>query len=131
MYAMNTRNIAEEYRLSHWVKIMQERRESGLSVRAYCKEAGFHENSYFYWQRKLREATCMDLIQNEKETTNLVTPYFTEIQVANQPEIKPAFTAETIKDQIIVETSGIHIKADSGYPIDKLKELLRMVLQPC
>jgi len=60
---MNTREIAEEYRLSHWSGIMQERRASGLSIKAFCKNAGFHENAYYYWQRKLREAAVTELAE--------------------------------------------------------------------
>jgi hypothetical protein len=40
---------------------MKERAESGLTVKAYCETAGFHQNSYFYWQRKLREASCGEM----------------------------------------------------------------------
>ena len=58
---MNTREIAVEYRLSHWAGIMRERKESGLSVKAFCEKAGFHENIYYYWQRRLREAACGEL----------------------------------------------------------------------
>ena len=53
---MNTRGIAAEYRLSHWAQIVQDRSQRGLSIRAYCAETGIHENTYFYWQHKLREA---------------------------------------------------------------------------
>jgi len=58
---MNTREIAKEYRLSHWAEVVRERRASGLSVKEYCKTGGFHENNYYYWQRKLREAACEEL----------------------------------------------------------------------
>ena len=60
---MNTRKIAAEYRLSHWAKIMQERKESGLNITEYCKTAGMHTNTYFYWQKKLREAACTEFLQ--------------------------------------------------------------------
>jgi len=58
---VNTREIAEEYRLGHWAAVMRERRESGLTVKAYCKRIGICGNTYFYWQRRLREATCEEL----------------------------------------------------------------------
>jgi transposase-like protein len=58
---MNTKEITKEYRLRHWAGIMRERKESGLSVKAFCEDAGFHENIYYYWQRKLREAKCEQL----------------------------------------------------------------------
>ena len=58
---MNTRYIAAEYRLSHWAGIMQERSASGLSIRAFCKQLGIGGNTYFYWQRKLREAAARQM----------------------------------------------------------------------
>ena len=68
---MNTNEIAVEYRLAHWAQIMRERQESGLSIKQYCKNAGFHPNIYFYWQRKLREAACRELVPAGQETRQL------------------------------------------------------------
>lgn len=53
---MDTRKIASEYRMAQWAQIVRERSEKGLTIRSYCEEKGIHENTYFYWQRKLREA---------------------------------------------------------------------------
>ncbi len=58
---MNTREIAAEYRLTHWAGIMRERKESGQSIRGFCANAGIREHAYYYWQRKLREAANRDL----------------------------------------------------------------------
>jgi transposase-like protein len=55
---IGTREIATEYRLTHWAGIVRERAESGLTVKAFCESAGLHQNTYFYWQRKLRESVC-------------------------------------------------------------------------
>lgn len=59
---MDTREIAVAYRLTHWAGILQERQSSGMSIRAYCKSEGICENVYYYWQRKLREAACGELL---------------------------------------------------------------------
>jgi hypothetical protein len=53
---MTTKEMSESYRMSHWAGIIRDRAASGLCVRAYCRQAGFHENSYYYWQKKLRKA---------------------------------------------------------------------------
>ena len=37
-------------------QVVQDRTERGLTVREYCEETGICENTYFYWQRKLRAA---------------------------------------------------------------------------
>ena len=125
---MNTREIAEEYRLSHWAGIMQERKESGLSVRAFCKNAGFHENNYFYWQKRLREATCEELakIQNN---TNIVPKGFMEVRLSSSSSI-PSMKSEGAS-QVSIEAAGMRIAASNEYPIDKLVALLREVSQIC
>ena len=62
---VNTREIAEEYRIGHWAQIMRDRSASGMSIKAYCDSIGIHPNRYFYWQRKLREAAIKPSTQNE------------------------------------------------------------------
>lgn len=41
-------------RTQQWVKLLQMANESGLSRHDWCKENGISENSFYYWQRKLR-----------------------------------------------------------------------------
>ena len=126
---MDTRNMAKEYRQAHWAGIMNERRESGLSVREYCASAGFHENIYYYWQRKLREVACNKLANSKSEQSN-VAPYgFTEVKLLGQP----ALTAQTIswQYQVNIEVVGARIYASSEYPVDKLVMLMREAVQLC
>ena len=58
---VNTREIAAEYRLSHWARVIGEQKSSGLNIREFCRREGFNPNVYHYWQRKLREAMCSEL----------------------------------------------------------------------
>jgi putative transposase len=55
---MNTRAAAQEYRIQQWTKHLRDRKESGLSITAWCEVNGYSRNTYFYWQRKLRETVC-------------------------------------------------------------------------
>jgi len=59
---INTREIAEEYRLTHWAQIMREREQSGMSVKVFCKHIGICGNTYFYWQRRVR-AAAVEILQ--------------------------------------------------------------------
>jgi hypothetical protein len=58
---MNTRESATEYRLSHWAQVMHDRVNKGLTIREYCESVGIHQNTYFYWQHKLREAASSEV----------------------------------------------------------------------
>ena len=103
---------------------MNERRESGLSVKAFCKDAGIHENTYFYWQKRLREATCGDL-----PGSALIPSGFAEVKLADQS--MPSLSAVTAQNQISIEACGVRIAAGCEYPADKLAALLREVVRPC
>lgn len=48
--------IRQQVRLNQWSAMVQEREESGLSVKAYCKQAGIATKTYYYRLRRLREA---------------------------------------------------------------------------
>ena len=55
--------IRRQVRLSQWSAMVSEREESGLSVKAYCKQTGIAAKTYYYRLRKLSEATQPELVQ--------------------------------------------------------------------
>ena len=128
---VNTRQVAEEYRLAHWAGIIRERSESGLTIKAFCEKAGFHQNIYFYWQRKLREAACGQLAVSVNKTApaSLATRGFTEVQISDTSD-RELIPEAAWQGAIRAEVAGIRISADSAYPAAKLAELLS-ALSPC
>jgi putative transposase len=101
---MNTRDIAAEYRLAHWAQVMRERVDKGLSIRAYCENARIHENTYFYWQRKLREATCSEIqsAATEPEEKSLAPNGWVALCVSDEPAKTQGLTVEVGGCQITV-----------------------------
>ena len=47
--------VRGEYRLREWAQIHRRCQESGLSNRAFCRQNGIAEKTFYYWLRKLRE----------------------------------------------------------------------------
>jgi hypothetical protein len=125
---INTREIAEEYRLTHWARIMQERAQSGMYIKDFCKQAGICQNTYFYWQRRVRAAACEHLVKPEAVQKSLSFGGFTEVMVAEPPvSLPPAEPAP----QLQIEYAGIVISADSGYPVKMLAALIQELRRPC
>ena len=120
---MNTREIAEEYRLSHWAKIIGQRQERGMSIKAFCADIGIHENVYYYWQRKLRTAACE---QMGLTATAARAPGFAEVTVAAPPALASPASAS-----LRIKVGGIEITADIGYPLDELVRLVHALSSPC
>jgi hypothetical protein len=103
---INTREIASEYRLQHWVGILQEQKASGQSVKAYCQANGFHQNRFFYWQRKLREAVCNELLPAVRSEQNaaFAPNGWTAVAEAEPPDV-PSLPIELGKFKVTVSAS--------------------------
>ena len=123
---MNTRYIAQELRLSHWAGIMRERKESGLTIKAFCESSGIYPNVYFYWQRKLREATCQTFItesQNEPiENKNPGVPDGWAI-------CQPAF--ETKEKPLPIEINGCRVLVSADTDPELLAKTCKVLMSLC
>jgi len=150
---IHTREIAEEYRLSHWAQVMHDRVQSGLNIKEYCHQIGICGNTYFYWQRKLREAAREGLIvKPQKElsitdTTSLavsesLTAYieagkalipngFAEVELPTVIMQEQQPSESDICGEIRIEAAGIRMTANSAYPAMKIAELVRSLLASC
>ena len=120
---INTREIAAEYRLQHWAQIVQEQKQSGLSIKEFCETAGFQPNRYFYWQRKLREAACNGLpVAVEPKQ---------EIVPTGWAAIEPAETTEVEASALPIEIGNCRIIVDSDTDIELLAKVCSMLVSLC
>lgn len=127
MMYMKPREVATKFKMSHWAGIIRECKESGLSIRAFCENAGFHENRYYYWQKKLREMACEELALTEPSSFGLPKTLFAEVTLPSPPSIGQV--AHITGNQVNIEVQGIRITAGSEYPVGKLSELLRETMR--
>jgi len=116
---VDTREIAIEYRLSHWAQIMQERAESGLSIRAFCKQMGMHENRYYYWQHKLRKAAC-NSIQSNETTNNIGT-----VVPKGWVSLCPANSLST--QTILIELGGVQVTVSHDTDTNLLAKVCKVL----
>ena len=126
---MNTREIAVEYRQSHWAQIIRDRTESGLTIKDYCASNDIQENAYYYWLKKLRETACEEIARIQGRPAGIMTPVFAEVKLTNQATILPS--TSIYQSNVCVEAAGVRITAGGEYPIEKLTELLRIVSRSC
>jgi hypothetical protein len=122
---MNTRYIAEEYRLSHWAGIMQDRKESGLSIKSYCASAGFHTNVYYYWQRKLREAACRDMFSAKEPAPQAIVP--SGWAVVSEPTLEPSSEANAVT----IEIGKFRVNVEDTTSPEQLEKILRVLMSLC
>ena len=61
--------VRDAFRAQQWAMLIQECNSSGLTKRAFCRQRGISEKSFYYWLRKMRsqaaEAAALKLVQLE------------------------------------------------------------------
>lgn len=116
---MDTRKVASEYRMMQWAQRLQEKREKGQSVEEFCVAEGVSRNTYFYWQRKLREAACTELARRDSESDKGLAPN-------GWTRLGPATEAPT-EHVITIEISGCKVAATASTDTELLAQVCRML----
>lgn len=119
---MDTRAMAREVRLNYWTGILQGRAESGQTVRGYCEANGINEKSYYYWQRRLREAACETLSVQRGEMSRLPDTTFAEV---------PLQTARVLNATVVVRMGEVAVEIPSGADPATVEAVLRAVSVLC
>jgi len=123
---LDTRKITKEYRISHWSQIIQERNESGLSIKAYCEKVGIHQNVYHYWQRRLREAAIMASGHEETITEiNLPVPVPDGWAVCESKDMANA------QSTIQIEIGNSRISASESTNPELLEKVCKVLMSLC
>lgn len=118
---MNTRKVAAEYRLAQWSQAIQEKAAQGESIQEFCENKGISRNTYFYWQRKLREAACCELQSASKDTAMVPTGW------AVCEPAKPA-AEESI---VTIEIGKSRVNVSVGISAEQLEKICRVLIRLC
>ena len=102
---MDARKVAQEVRLAQWAEKIREQKNSGLNIRAWCADQGIARQQYFYWQKKLRELACQELLRDATEETDAeqrVVPSGWAVCKAEE-ETQKAITIEIGRCRVLAE----------------------------
>lgn len=59
-----------QLRLKHWMSIIQTANTSGLSKKDWCKKNGISRDSFYYWQKKIRELAAAGELSGSSQLQN-------------------------------------------------------------
>ena len=102
-YMSEIMEIRQQVRLNQWSAMVQEREDSGMSVKAFCKEVGIATKTYYYRLRRLREAA---LKCAQSGTVQSTTP---------QPELvqytpPTGYVPDPTPQSIVIKTSSTTVE---------------------
>jgi len=125
---MGMREATTEIRLAQWAQVMQDRAASGQSIAAYCEQRGIGKHSYFYWQRKLREAALQQMgvpeEESEKAQPLLVPSGWAQACIAEERAPGSAVG-------LTLRVGGAEIEVSRGFDEALLASVIKTLTQIC
>lgn len=97
---------------------MRERMQSGSSIKAFCKQIGICENTYFYWQRRVRAAACLELADIKNESENALVP-------KGWAQVCESKAAPAVSNVLSVQVGDFRLCVDKGTDLQLLAEVCR------
>jgi len=72
--------ITHEMRLIHWASIINECRNSGMTVRSWCLNKNINPSQFYYWERRT-SGNQLDTLKSPERTESQNQSNFVQLQV--------------------------------------------------
>ena len=102
-------------RIIEWRQLIYERQQSCQSVKAWCRQNGIRENSYYYWLRIIREEALRET-ENRSCALVRVEPEKLAVETVS-PQSSP--------ERIVVRTHGVEAEFPPGTDIGMLAAFVK------
>jgi hypothetical protein len=127
----------------YWEEVMRRWRESGQSVREFCRNEGVRESAFYFWRRELaRRSQSTDAVRGScPPASPLTTASRSPKRASSQHRSIPSFLAvHVVEDATAKATNGIEIllahgrtlRVRSGFDRQTLIDVLAVLeVRPC
>jgi putative transposase len=117
---MRAREATHAYRLQYWTEKISQCRNSGMTVTAWCESQNINMKSYYYWQRKVREAASAELmkVQNCKSENGLVPSGWAQLSKVENA---------TVESVLSIDISGCRVTANEKTNSELLAKVCRIL----
>lgn len=106
---------------SKFIRLLERRKESGLSVRSFCSNEGIAPSTFYYWQKKVRnEASGKRFIPLVVKSTGATFSPVTQTETIQQQR----------GDDILLEIAypnGITLRIKNGLDLVRLRALISLL----
>lgn len=107
--------MSKQERLENWTARIAACRDSGMTVREWCRENGISEKTYYYWQRRL-----FDTLSQQRKA---IQPAFAEITPSKMDHLDSGIA-------VTVRISGAEADIHTGADAATVETVLR-ILKSC
>ena len=98
--------LKQQASMAKWSRLISEQKNSGLTIRDFCRQHDLSWHAYYYWLRKIREHIESELSSGPAEPQTI----FTELPVHDKlPASMPAPPQVATDDIVTIQLTGITI----------------------
>ena len=124
----------DRHKEQFWRQVFAQWTASGLSIAAFCEEAGLSQQSFYRWRRVLRKRTSRSDQQRRPQAVDAVTEKAATAIARPLPLFVP-LAVESIAAAAVLEVvvrGGRVIRVPAGFDATVLAQLLAVLEgQPC
>ena len=91
-----TTKTAGQY--AKWSRLISEQKNSGLTIRDFCRQHDLSWHAYYYWLKKIREQIVSELPSGSAEQQ----PVFTELPLYNKLTASMPAPTQAVADDIVM-----------------------------
>jgi hypothetical protein len=129
---MDIRKATTQVRLERWSQLMRERQTSGLSITAWCEANGVKRQSFFYWQRRLREKSLSTLaLRQEHADASREMAQFIQYQPEEVAEPAAQRTQSACQPAVVLHLGCGKVEIYSGADKQIIENTLQALVKLC
>ena len=115
---MDTRLMANQYKLEQWATLIQECRASGMMIKDWCEQNNIKKDCFYYWQRKVRQAACLAITES-----TLPSQRFSEIPSV----VTETTTVGDFRAELTILVGGVIVSVSKGTDLGLLKSVIEVL----
>lgn len=126
---MTAKEAKRQIAIENWIEIIKDQKQSGLRISEYCRQHGLSRNTFFYWQRIIRER----LLTTTEQPQETGSPRMVELIPGQQHNVAVAVIpvreiAEPVRcSSLTLMINDISIIIDENTSASLLKRTIEVV----
>lgn len=124
---MELQKVKHELKVEEWRRLIYECRNSGQTIRTWCKERHINPQTYYRWQRTVWNADTQTLLEGPKRQSVI-----TQDEAAVFAECRmPVSVQSAAAAAVILHLAGVTLEIQNGVSPETVEAVLRAVKALC
>jgi hypothetical protein len=127
---LDIKQLKQKYRIQQWAEVVAECQQSDMPVRTWCAEHGICRQTYYFWQKRVREAAFANAL-TAQGSMGIAPPVRQEPAQTQFVQIAPGGPARDGAVALSFRISAVECEIMNGADIDLVERALLALGKIC